>query len=429
MDALAVGTDIVRTGNELHLLSTPDPESARLIVVAAGNVSSYDTDHHTKSVNSPIQDPAQAWNALTVGAYTELTHVPSHPQYAGWNVVAASGDISPHTTTSLYFNKSRWPIKPDICMEGGNVLTDGAGMFEDRLPSLSLRSTGHQTDAALTSANATSAATAQASRLSALVMERYPSYWPETVRGLLTHSAEWTDSMVEQLGTAPSKAERQTLLRQFGWGVPSEEAVLNSGRSAVTLVAQDSFVPFSGDKYSMRHFRLHPLPWPTDVLQSLGATEVRLRVTLSYFIEPSASRRGWRNKYQYASHGLRFDLQGRLENQAEFVQRVNREAQNEEGGSRRNESDRWFLGEQRRHLGSLHQDEWTGTGAELAHCNNVAVYPVGGWWKNNSRKDRRDQPVRYALLLSLQTEKQGVDLYTPIATQLHIPVIAEIPAT
>ena len=429
VDALAAGTDIVRAGNELQLLSRPDPASARLIVVAAGNVSSYETDHHTNSVNSPIQDPAQAWNALTVGAYTELAHVPSHPQYAGWNVVAASGDISPHTTTSLYFNKSRWPIKPDICMEGGNVLADGAGMFEDRLPSLSLRSTGHQTNAALTSANATSAATAQASRLATLAMDRYPSYWPETVRGLLTHSAEWTDSMAQQLGTDHTKTARQTLLRQFGWGVPSEEAVLNSGRGAVTLIVQDSFVPFSGDRYSMRHFRLHPLPWPTDVLQSLGATEVRLRVTLSYFIEPSASRRGWRNKYQYASHGLRFDLQGRLENQAEFVQRVNREAQNEEGGSRPSESDRWFLGERGRHLGSLHQDEWTGTGAELAHCNNVAVYPVGGWWKNNSRKDRRNLPVRYALLLSLQTKQQGVDLYTPIATQLHIPVIAEIPAT
>lgn len=77
-------------------------------------------------------------------------------------------------------------------------------------------------------------------------------------------------------------------------------------------------------------------------------------------------------------------------------------------------------------MGSLHQDQWTGTGAELAHCNNVAVYPVGGWWKYNRRKDRRDLPVRYALLLSLYTEEQGVDLYTPIATQLHIPISTEI---
>ena len=56
----------------------------------------------------------------------------------------------------------------------------------------------------------------------------------------------------------------------------------------------------------------------------------------------------------------------------------------------------------------------------------MAVYPVGGWWKNNSRKDRRDLPVRYSLVLSLQTQEQDVDLYTPIATQLQIPVAMPI---
>lgn len=431
VDALAVGTDVVRSGKELQLLSAPEPNSARLIVAAAGNVGEFHDDYQTNCVNSPIHEPAQAWNALTVGAYTDIVQSPTHPQYSGWKTVAIAGDISPHTSTSLYFNMSRWPIKPDICMEGGNVLSDGAGLFEDRLPSLSLRSTGHKTNASLTSANATSAATAQAARLAALAMDRYPTYWPETIRALLTHSAEWTDTMAQRLGRDHSKAAKQRLLREFGWGVPSEDAVLNSGLSAVTLVTQDSFVPFTGSTYSMRHFRLHPLPWPTDVLESLGATPVRLRVTLSYFIEPSASRRGWRNKYSYASHGLRFDLQGRLENPNEFVNRVNREAQSEEGGSRVSESDRWFLGERGRHLGSLHQDEWNGTGAELAHCNNVAVYPVGGWWKNNSRKDRRDLPVRYSLVLSLQTQEQDVDLYTPIATQLQVPVAMpiQIPVT
>ena len=428
VDALVVGTDIVRSGNEIQLLSTPDPDAARLILVAAGNVARYDDDYRTNSVNSPIQDPAQAWNALTVGAYTEMTEAPSHPQYAGWHTVAAAGDISPHTSTSLYFDKNRWPIKPDICMEGGNTLSDSRGTVEDRNPSLSLRSTGRYTDAALTSANATSAATAQASRLAVMAMERYPSYWPETVRGLLTHSAEWTDMMVQRLDEKNRKGDRQLLLREFGWGVPVEEAVLNSGPGAVTLVTQDSFVPLTGEGYSMRYFRLHSLPWPDDVLESLGASEVRLRITLSYFVEPSASRRGWRSKYAYASHGLRFDLQGPLETQDQFVRRVNKQARKEESGSqsKNKESDRWFLGEKGRSVGSLHQDQWTGTGAELAHCNNVAVYPVGGWWKYNRRKDCRDLPVRYALLLSLYTEEQGVDLYTPIATQLHIPISTEI---
>lgn len=430
VDALAVGTDNTREGDQFQLIGEPDPDSSRLIVVAAGNVFPYMDDYRTNSETSPIEDPAQAWNALTVGAYTELADTPQHPQYAGWSPLAQPGELSPHSRTSVMFDQRRWPIKPDICMEGGNVLSNGAGDFDERHSSLSLRSTGNRSDVALTSANATSAATAQASRLAALAMGRYPDYWPETIRGLLTHSAEWTDAMHRQMWAKIGKNERHQLLRQFGWGVPTEDAVLNSSRQAVTLIAQDQFVPFHGTNRTMRHFRLHSLPWPSEVLEELGGTKVRLRMTLSYFIEPSASRRGWGNRYAYASHGLRFDLQGELETQTDFIARINREAQNAEEGSPpgKNSSKRWLLGEHARSLGSLHQDEWHGTGADLARCNSVAVFPVGGWWKYNTRAARADLPVRYSLLLSLQTKEQDVDLYTPIATQLVVPIATVVPA-
>jgi hypothetical protein len=53
----------------------------------------------------------------------------------------------------------------------------------------------------------------------------------------------------------------------------------------------------------------------------------------------------------------------------------------------------------------------------------VAVsVPVGGWWKNNKNRDRVDQPVRCALAVSLKTEETEVDLYTPVANLLNIPV-------
>lgn len=431
VDALAVGTQNTRNGDQFQLIGAPDPHSARLFVVAAGNVSSYIEDHHTNSVTSAVEDPAQAWNALTVGAYTDRVALPEHPQYAGWTPMAKPGGLSPHTRTSVMFDQYRWPIKPDICMEGGNVLTDRAGNFNERHPLLSLRSTGNSHDVALTSANATSAATAQASRLAALAMDRYPHFWPETIRGLLTHSAEWTAPMKQGVDNAVTKTDRHQLLRHFGWGVPTEETVLNSSNQAVTLITQDQFVPFEGPDLVMRHFRLHSLPWPAKDLEELGNVEVRLRLTLSYFIEPSASRRGWRNRYAYRSHGLSFDLQDSLENVPEFIARINREAQDAEEGSRpgKDASRRWLIGPQSRNLGSLHQDEWHGTGAELARCNHVAVIPVGGWWKHNRRADRRNLPVRYALLISLQTREQGVDLYTPITTQIRTSVATEISST
>lgn len=428
VDALAAGTDSDRDGDQFRLISAPDPDASRLIVVAAGNVDAYLGDHLSNSDMSAIEDPAQAWNVLTVGAYTELTETPQHPQYAGWKPQAEAGELSPHSRTSMLFKHRKGPIKPDICMEGGNVLTDGGQMFEDKLPVLSLCSTGSTSDIALTSANATSAATAQAARLAVLAIDRYPEYWPESIRGLLTHEAQWTPAMDRRIQPPQGRKKRLEQLRRYGWGVPNEDAVLNSSRRAVTLVTQDQFVPFEGTDFRMRQFRLHTLPWPREALEELGAADVRLRITLSYFVEPSASRRGWRNRYAYASHSLRFDLQGQLETRQEFINRVNRDAQVQEDGGTGGgtTADRWILGEQQRNLGSLHQDEWTGTGSELAQCNSVAVYPVGGWWKNNSRSDRRDAPVRYSLILSLRTAEQGVDLYTPIANQLRVPVETEI---
>jgi hypothetical protein len=41
------------------------------------------------------------------------------------------------------------------------------------------------------------------------------------------------------------------------------------------------------------------LRWPHDVLAELGATLVRLRITLSYFIEPNLGRRGWKKRHRY----------------------------------------------------------------------------------------------------------------------------------
>lgn len=427
VDALAAGTDIGRSDAGIELLGPPDPDAARLFIVSAGNIrDSFDIDYRQNADLSPIEDPAQSWNALTVGAHTELTQVPSDPSYSGWKAIAEKGDISPHSRTGVVAGGSQWPIKPDICVEGGNVLTDGAGDFHANHPLLSLRTTDRRDDAALGSANATSAATAQAARLAALAMAIYPDYWPETIRGLLTHHAEWTPTMRAQIEAEPGKKQRRSLLKRYGWGVPDERNVVSSATNAVTMVVQDQFVPFTGRDYRMRNFRLHQLPWPSEVLADLGAADVELRVTLSYFIEPSAARRGWRQRYAYASHGLRFELRAPNETTPQFVRRVNQEAAvEEEGGTPASGSDNWTVGPNQRNQGSLHQDIWSGYGPQLAGTGGVlAVHAVGGWWKNNRRKDRIELPVRYALLVSLRTNAEDVDIYTPISTALSIPTEA-----
>lgn len=55
---------------------------------------------------------------------------------------------------------------------------------------------------------------------------------------------------------------------------------------------------------------LHELPWPRGVLDGLGEVQVGLRITLSYFIEPNPSRRGWKSRPSLgrSSLGVRYSL-------------------------------------------------------------------------------------------------------------------------
>ncbi len=165
-------------------------------------------------------------------------------------------------------------------------------------------------------------------------------------------------------------------------------------------------------------------PAPKGALQDLGPEPVTLRVTLSYFVEPNPGRRGWRDRYRYASHGLRFAVKGPTESVDEFRKRLNWQALAEEerrpttGGD---PSD-WFLGEQARNKGSLHSDLLTDFAANLADRGVVGVYPVSGWWKDQKGRDRSEQGPPYALIVSIETAAVDVDIWTPVALQVGVPV-------
>ena len=107
-----------------------------------------------------------------------------------------------------------------------------------------------------------------------------------------------------------------------------------------------------------------------------------MRVTLSYFVEPNPSNRGFRSRYRYESHGLRFDVKRPSESEYDFRVRINSAALNEEKGSRTGGGDdpHWLIGEHNRHKGALHSDIWKGSAADLASRGILAVFPSLGWW-------------------------------------------------
>jgi hypothetical protein len=311
-----------------------------------------------------------------------------------------------------------------VVFEGGNAAKDSIGAVW--MHSLSLLTSHHEPHRRLfTTANATSAATALAGRMAAQLMAVYPALWAETIRALIVHSAEWTDTMRSMFLPAyglPSKKDMAHLVRHCGFGVPNLDLALWSASNSLTMVVQEQLHPYqreAGKQPALRDMHLHRLPWPLDELEELGETPVEMRVTLSYFIEPNPSERGFRSRYRYESYGLRFDVKRPLESEYEFRARINAAARDEEQGERGGGYDpSWIIGPQNRHKGSLHSDIWQGKAAELANRGILAVYPVAGWWKTRTQLERYDMAARYALVISIRAPEVPIDLYNAVANQI-----------
>jgi hypothetical protein len=415
------------------LASDADAENAnrRLILVSGGNIedSLAWMDYPESSSTNLIHDPGQAWNALTIGAYTELTEI-TEPDMDGFRPVAEQGGLSPFSTTSSTW-QPHWPMKPDIVFEGGNAAKDALSAVPTQ--SLSLLTTHRLPNERLfTTANATSAATALAARMAAQLMSEYPQLWPESIRALMVHSAEWTNTMQETFlpqQRQPRKRDYVQLIRHCGFGVPDFDRAMRSASNSLAMIVQEQIHPFvreGSNQPKTREMHLHLLPWPKDELEALGEEEVEMRVTLSYFIEPNPSARGVKSRYRYESHGLRFDLKRAAESDDDFRSRINAAARDEEEGTQiKTEDLKWVVGTQNRHKGSLHSDIWRGSAADLASRGVVGVYPALGWWKTRTALERYNKATRYSLIVSIDARHLEVDLYTPIANQVGLPIEVE----
>ncbi|KHE93645.1 MAG: S8 family peptidase [Candidatus Scalindua rubra] len=406
----------------------------RLLVVSAGNIrESYEPEQYG-DINdlSEVEDPGQSWNALTVGAYTDKTFT-NDPNYDEWSPIAKHGDLSAKSRTSVLWGESYWPTKPDIVLEGGNYLANPAKDYMEAHPDTSVLTIDK--DRLFSCVHDTSPANAEASRLAATVMAEYPEFWPETVRGLIVHSAEWVDAMNKK---QRSKAQKISHLRRYGYGVPQTDFLLNSFSNRPCVIIQDYLKPFGVSTSKSKNIVFcdmnhYVLPWPEEQLKEIYDKQVKLRVTLSFFIEPSPSERPPRTKYSYASHELRFKLKRPNEPEDDFLARINSELQIDESNEESEnikiqieDQDRWILGPHSRDRGSIISDIWDGTGSELATQNMIAIVPQVGWWKfrskfPNKENPRYEQQVRYSLILSLITE-ETIDLYTPIVTKAKIVI-------
>lgn len=416
-------------------ISRPGEEGSELFLVSAGNVDPslvQSVGYPYANEVSQVPSPGQAWNVVTVGAYADKD-VPSEASRAmGYKPLAEKGDLSPYSATSMTW-PAKAPIKPEILLPGGNVASDGVlPSRDDDLCSIS------------TSANfasrplgpfwATSEAVSHAAWMAAEIENSNPNLWPETVRALLVHSASWTDAMKRRYcpdGRVRKTVELRNLLRTCGYGIPNLTRALKSSDGRVNLIIQDELQPFcvkEDGSDAMKDMRFYRLPWPREVLQQLG-TEVkaRLRVTLSYFIEPGPGLVGSKDRYRYPSHQLRFDVNNPGETEEDFLSRINMSMREDGNESYGDTAIDWYLGKTNRDVGSIHSDFVEQSALELSDIEYVAVYPVIGWWRKRKSLGRINSKARFSLVVTIETPEAETRLYNEVSTLIDNKAAVSIP--
>lgn len=405
-----------------------DEGEKRLFFVSAGNIKPFELE----TVNYPdsnilhgVESPGQAWNAITVGAYSKDIVI-SDVSFDGYSPVADLGELSPYSATSQTWDK-KWPIKPEVLFDGGNMATNGFDFTE--APDLSLLTTHYRPlIKQFSTIWGTSSATAQASWMGAQLIAEYPNAWPETIRALIIHSATWTDKMKQQFCCDDSKSTgRRQLLKTCGYGIPDLQKAIQCMNNNVNLVIEGELQPFENSK--MKDMHMHELPWPKELLQSLGEVPVSLKVTLSYFIEPGPGEVGWKDKYRYPSCNLRFDVINSNQTKEDFLKRVNaqmRDGDKKDKGDGTTGSGRWYLGSDNRNVGSIHSDYYEANAVDLCDINQIAIYPVVGWWRERNYLGKSNSLMRYSLVVSLSTPDVKIDLYTPIVTKIKTTTVIDV---
>lgn len=404
---------------DLLASETPDDDTRRLFVISGGNVEpSKASDFPASSELATIQDPACAYNALTVGYWASENKI----QTQGYKLLSELTDIGPSTTSSMIWKRSS-PLKPEVVFEGGNHGYCPIHDYTADLDELSLLSTSHDftKGAHFSHFGETSAASALAANFISKIWHEYPNYWPETIRALVIHSSEWPQKLYERYAPYSTKKDMENLLRIAGYGYPNLQKAISSGKKSVNLVIEDQIQPYTADG-KFNNMLLYTLPWPENELSKLAEEEVKLRITLSYFVEPNPGERGWHNKYKYCSFGLRFDLNSSEENSNEFVSRINKKFKNDNPEIDKTESDasKWCLGQKLRSNGSIHSDVWSGTALELAEKKFIAIYPVSGWWKELKSENRQSSLGKFSLIISIETKENNLEIHNEVENIINI---------
>ena len=415
IDNLSAANDL------LFIVSTGDLQPAELVERIT---EEHDYPAYLLQPQARLRDPGQAYNALTVGALTPIPPTfpwPSNP------FLAEAEHPAPFSRSGLL---QFGPLKPDVVEIGGNLQReDLTALPESALLVADRNYVTGQTDQPLGFQTGTGLATAQVTHLAGRIQAGYPDASANLIRALIVNSAIWPDALIESL-TGPTddppfdaltKEDRHTLLRLCGYGRPRPEQALSSNAHCLVFIAEDEFSWTVEDKNSSGRYPAKVSFFsirfePDDLFNLPPATRLRVSVTLAY---NPAVRKTQRRRYQAVD--MRWSLRRREEASDDFRARWMAEAEIDDDDAEREEENiplrpwPWQLkpvlnpgGRARR--GSLIRDWFDIYAHDLPHTLElVTLAQVAPW-----RKPPESLTQRYALVVSIETLDESVDIYDAV---------------
>lgn len=392
-----------------------------LFIVCTGNIDGYrptlaQAEHDIRTRGYPtylledayrLRNPAQAINALTVGAYAPSGLASFAARSAGHQPVAPTDYPSPFTRTGFGYLGE---VKPEVVEEGGNWYWDNrrrlapqGGDFTD----VAIAAHDYATTGRLIKfGNATSWAAPRVAHLAARIQDSIPTRNGDLIRAVIINSARW----LTEFGTTEQR------LRVFGYGVPDRERALNIGGSRCVILIEDII------RIGNVHF--YRTPWPSDLFEQSPDLEIRVSITLAYRAPVRKSNRKYRGTV------LEWKLSKRGESFEDFRRRSVYQGiaapSNEEDDIDEEEEPSaiadwpWVVKTNLRKRGTVQKDWFEAPASYFGEELYLSVIGKRGWLSKEQQKEGWNQ--RYAVAVTIEVLGQNIPIHERIAQLIQIPV-------
>lgn len=383
-----------------------------LFILAAGNIDGYvpslnQFEQLIRDAGHPaclgdercrLRNPAQAINALTVGAYVpEAATLFRTRQLLNREPIARTLEPSPVTRSGFGYLGE---IKPEVVEEGGNFYTD---------PSRTVFTNPQATDVAVANSqsatdgrlirfmNGTSVATPKTTHLGGLIERTITDASVDLIRALIVNSAEWPLEL----------ASRELTLRLFGYGVPRPERALEPG-GARCLIALEDTIRIGDANY-------YRIPFPTDLFERNPETIIRVSITLAYRAPVRKTNRVYRGTV----------VQWRLSRRGESLDHLRRRCSSFTGDADEIPDPpvgdwNWEIGSQRRKKGTCQKDWFDAPAAYFGDELFLAVIGSRGWLSGDQQRAGFEQS--FAAAVTIEATGTAIPIHEAIEARVEVPL-------